>query len=516
MSNTSTNPNQASTSTKFKVGLFVVFGLFFIGLLTVYINNRPFWWRSCEPVQITVEDATGLKAKSPVKSLGLEIGYIADIGLVSTGVKVKVCITAPVEVQPDTKAYVRGEGFLGDRFLELKPVKYTGKKQMEESTFSPSPTIQQSPAEKTSARVKTLNWIVNSVLGVNQARADDEVAEKTVPAAAPVAEPVQQQQQQKPSKNGKEIPVAAGTADMQQVMTEVNGLMKEVKDMTTNLNSAINPDEIRGTIKQLNKTLEDASKAFSPQGGLTATAQRSLIKLEDAIEQLRDQMTRINQGQGSIGMMLNDPVYAEELKKALANMNHLLNRASDMRLNVSLGLFQLSAYQATRASFEVKIWPRPDRFYRIGLGSDPRGKISQTTTTTEANGTTNTVRNTQVDQGGYVFTAMIGKRLHPRVDLSVGILNGDGAAALGINLGWGEDLEMLQAVGELYFRSETVAGAWTARPDGRIYMILQPISILYVQGGVEGLRKINGNISAFYGAGIRFDDEDIRLLFSFL
>lgn len=497
MSNASSNPNDASSATKFKVGMFVVLGLAFIGVLTVYINNRPFWWRTCEPVQITVEDATGLRMKSPVKSLGLEIGYISKIALVTQGVTLQVCITAPVEVQPDTKAYVRGEGFLGDRFLELKPVRYVGKNSIEtlSTPFSPSPT--QSPEETKSSfhRSHPLNSIsilrlVDSILGANQAFAQ----------AAPA----------------KDIPVAEKSTDMQQVMSEVNGLMKEVKDMTTNLNSAINPEEIRGTIRQLNKTLEDASKALSPQGGLTATAQRSLIKLEDAIEQLRDQMTRINQGQGSVGMMLNDPVYAEELKKALANMNHLLNRASEMRLNISLGISQLASYQATRASFEVKIWPRPDRFYRLGLSSDPRGAVSQTTTTTLANGTSNTVQNTQIQQGGYAFTAMIGKRLHPRVDLSVGILHGDGAAALGMNMGWTEDLEQLQLIGEVYFRPQTVDGKWTARPDGRIYMFLQPISILFLQGGVEGFRRIDGQISAFYGAGIRFDDEDIRLLFSFL
>jgi phospholipid/cholesterol/gamma-HCH transport system substrate-binding protein len=506
------NPNVVTNGTKFKVGIFVVFGLAFIGALTVYINNRPFWWRSCEPVQVTVEDATGLKSKSPVKSLGLEIGYISEIGLVSNGVKLKICITAPVEIQPETKAYVRGEGFLGDRFLELKPVKYSGSSPMQDAAtpFAPTPAASATPSEQKNSGIQILEGksaalirILNSVLGLNQAHAEDAQAQESYA-------------QRNAKTGGKDIPVAAGTADMQQVMTEVNGLMKEVKDMTTNLNSAINPEEIRGTIKQLNKTLEDASKALSPQGGLTATAQRSLIKLEDAIEQMRDQMTRINQGQGSVGMMLNDPIYAEEMKKVLFNLNHLLNRASEMRLTVSLSLSQLTAYEATRAAFEVKIWPRPDRFYRIGLGSDPRGKISQTTTTTESNGVTNVVRNTVVDQGGYSFTAMIGKRLYPRVDLSVGILNNDGAAALGFNLGWGEDVDALQLVQEVYFRTDTTSGKWTARPDGRTYMMFQPFSILFLQAGVEGYRKVNGEFSAFYGAGIRFDDEDIRLLFSFL
>lgn len=115
-----------------------------------------------------------------------------------------------------------------------------------------------------------------------------------------------------------------------------------------------------------------------------------------------------------------------------------------------------------------------------------------------------------------MFTAMLGKVLVDRLSVAVGILHGDGAAALGWNLGPDTNREMLQAKGELYFRSQSVDGSWTAQPDGRIYMNYQPISIFYLTGGIEGFRKVDGKFSAFYGAGIRFDDEDIKLLISFL
>ena len=492
------NANAASTSNRIKVGLFSLGGLIFMGILTVYVNNRPFWWRECEPVQVTVEDATGLKQKSPVKSLGLEIGYISEIGLVSNGVKLKICITAPVEVGPETKAYVRGEGFLGDRFLELKPVKYTGSHKMEEGLTPPTgnePAESPTPAPK---HAFNLYDLLIPTAFAEDPQGGGEGADSTQPRV-----PTK-------SKNGRDIPVAEKAADMQQVMTQMNGLMKDLK-------SAINPEEIRGTIRQLNKTLEEAAKAFSPQGGLTATAQRSLIKLEDAIEQLRDQVTRINQGQGSVGMVLNDPTYAEELKKALINMNHLLNRVGEIKLTVSLGIKELTAYQATRAEFQVLIYPKPDRFYLLGVASDPRGSVSQTTTTTVGGGAgPTTLQNTQVSKGGFALTAMVGKVFHPRIELAVGLLHGDGAAALGINLGPYDNLNLLQLKNELYFRTNTDGGTWTAQPDGRIYLIYQPYSILFLTAGMDGFRKVGGQTSAFYGAGIRFEDEDIRMLFSFL
>jgi len=475
------NANEASRTTKLKTGIFTVAGLLFLGGLTVYINNRPFWWRTCEPVQVTVEDATGLKMKSPVKSLGLDIGYISDIGLVKAGVSLRVCVTAPVSVTAETKAYVRSEGFLGDRFLELKPVQYIGTHFIEggeEQNSSPSPVKD----EKHSLRLKRVFFDLFGVsdAGATEARADT-----------------------------KSIPVGEKSTDMQ-------ALMGEMKALTTSLKESINPDEIRSTIRQLNKTLEDASKTLSPQGGLTQTAQRSLIKLEDAIEQMRDQMTRINQGQGSVGMVLNDPAYAEELKKALKAMNKLLGRASEMRLVMNLGIQQLNAFHAARATVQLAIYPKPDRYYRIGLDMDPRGTYSQNITTTEIAGTSNTVRSTVQQQGGFNFTVQFGKILKERFDVSVGLLRGDGAASFGVDLGPDSDLTQFQIRSDLYFRPKTINGTWTAQVDARMYLIYQPVSIFYLTGGVEGFRKVEGQFSGFYGAGMRFEDEDIKLLLSFL
>jgi phospholipid/cholesterol/gamma-HCH transport system substrate-binding protein len=473
------NANEASKSTKLKIGIFTMVGLGFLGSLTVYINNRPYWWRTCEPIQVTVEDATGLKVKSPVKSLGLEIGYISAFGLVSSGVTLNLCITAPVEIQPDTRAYVRSEGFLGDRFLELKPVKYVGEKSLE-----PAKTPEVKDGKQSS---RFMRGVVEFLFPAAEA------------AEAQAAE----------GNPAKSVPVGEKSTDME-------ALMSEMKSLTRSLKESINPEEIRGTIRQLNKTLEEASRTFSPQGGLTQTAQRSLMKLEDAIEQMRDQMTRINQGQGSVGMVLNDPVYAEELKKAMQSLNKLLGRASEMKLEVNLGIHQMPAYNAGRASVMVAIYPKANRYYLLGVDMDPRGYFTQSTTTTEVSGVTNVVRTTVQNQGGFNFSFMLGKIFRDRFDVAVGLLRGDGATRVAVGLGPSDNPQQIQLLADLYFRAKTLNGIWSAEPDGRIYGIYQPFSIFYVTGGVEGFRKANNHFSAFFGGGMRFEDEDIKLLMSFL
>src|SRR3954466_14889318 len=120
------NTTDASFSTRMKVGVFTVMGLLIIVGISILVNHRPYWWRPCQAVKINIEDATGLKTKSPIRSLGIEIGFLKTVELSETHVTLGICITAPVEVLPATRAYIRGEGFRGDKFVELKPVKYLG------------------------------------------------------------------------------------------------------------------------------------------------------------------------------------------------------------------------------------------------------------------------------------------------------------------------------------------------------------------------------------------------------
>lgn len=423
------NSTQSSTTTRLKVGIFTLIGFVVIVLYTVLANNRPFWWRPCQFVKINVEDATGLKTKAPIRSLGIEIGYLKSVNLTETHVNLGICITAPVEVLPDTRAYIRGEGFLGDKFVELKPVKYLGNEtgKVEHSPASSTAdkkleTIENSKSLSKNYKLHTqlIRWVHN----LDEAIFPSALA---VPPSGSLAVP-------KP-KGGREIPVGEGGQDVQHLVTKVDDLVQQVTNLTDNLKEAINPDELKKTMKQLNQTLENASKTLAPEGGLTQTAQRSLGKLEDAIEQLRDMMTRVNKGEGSVGMLLNDPSYADEIRLAIKNINRLLNKVGEVRFVVDMGVSSLTIYNGVRGWFNLAIWPNATRYYLLGIASDPRGRISNTTVTTTAGGFSQTTQTQVVDQTGILLTGMMGKVFWNRLDLAVGFLYGDGAATVALRLG---------------------------------------------------------------------------------
>lgn len=478
------DPRQASKTIQFKVGIFTILALLLVGAATVFVNDRPYWWRPCQLVYINVEDATGLKTKSPVRSLGLQIGYLSTVHLVDSKVRLGICVTAQVEVTQSTRAYIRGEGFLGDKFVELKPVKYVGSSVESEDEKLPLKPQGRNIFLEEEKKVSFFNRLLDQLL----------------PSA--YADPA--------PPRGREVPVGSTSQDVQQVVNQVNSLVNEVTALTQSLKDAIKPEDLRSTMQQLNRTLENASRTLSPEGNLTTTAQRTLAKLEDAIEQLRDVAIRINKGEGSVGMILNDPYYAQSVKELLKNANQLLSRVGGMRFVVNLSGISLPRAGGSRGAFMLSLWPRPDRYYRLGLSVDSaRGRQTVMTTTTVSGGVSTSVRTTTTEETALMLTAMLGKVYFNRVDLSVGVLHNDGAISVSGYLGVHGAEERYRVTADLYSR------ALGQGFDARLSATGQIFDAVYVTGGLETLKRVNGHLNYYVGAGVSFDDEDIKVLFAF-
>jgi ABC-type transporter Mla subunit MlaD len=552
------NPSEAGLSTKIRVGVFTLLGILLLGAVTVFVNDRPFWWRPCNLVHINVEDATGLKMKSPVKSLGLQIGYLKSVELSETRVRLGICVTAPVELLPGTRAYLRADGFLGDKFVELKPVRYLGGEAPSSADDGASAPQQRPASEATQgagaqklpdARMPAGETSENSTKDLTEElpfqknmREGGASLWPSAPllrsfgvlltglsfeswAATEPATLAQTEQSLPPAtatsrRNGREIPVGEQSQDVQHLVSQVDSLVGEMTSLTTNLKQTFNPAELRDTILKLNRTLENASKTLSPEGGLNTTAQRTLAKLEDAIEQLRDIMSRVNRGEGSVGMLLNDPVYAQEIRDAIRNINNLLGRAGGFRFNLHLGTQSISAYEGSRGFFQLTLYPEPTRYYLLGVALDPRGSRSVTTTTTEVAGTTTVEKETKIIQGaggGLQISVMFGKIYMKRIELAAGAWSGDGTATLALRAGLKGEEDRLILRNDLYGSSLSPSGF-----DWRGTVLLRPLyhsrvfSGLTLQGGLEGTQRVKGELPVFFGASLTFDDDDIKLLFALL
>lgn len=499
-----------------RVGLFTAIGLLLLGALTVFINDRPFWWRGCDLVNIQVDDATGLKAKSPVRSLGLQIGYLKYVQLVESKVRLGICITAPVEVLPETRFYIRGEGFLGDKFVELRPVHYYGddSKRVKKSKHPELRLETGDDGSKQSELGSPVKDDTTASMSLKSKSLGERIALVVVSSVISLFSSESMAQSGDP--NAREVMAGKQAADLDKLMDSSDRLVRELTDLTKDLNAALNPDDLKNTIKQLNKTLENAGKILSPDGGINQTAKRALEKLEDSFEQLRQQLTRINKGEGSLGRLINDPVYAEEILTAMKNINTILYRVSQFRFVINMGAEQIPVYEGGRGFFQLSLWPNRKRYYLLGITIDPRGRLQVTNTTTQSGGTETRVRTEQTVEGGFLLTGMIGKVFFDqRLDLSAGALHGDGALSIGVNLGPKLNEDILVWRNDFYSRGRDIAINNRSTVIYRPFHNIPGMHSIYVKGGIESIRKVDNKIAYLFGAGVSFDDDDIKVLFAF-
>ncbi len=495
---------------------------------SIFVNDQPYWNRSCHHVNIHVDDATGLRRKSPVKTLGLEIGYIHAVNLDGDKVIIDVCVTAPVKITGETHAYIKSLGFLGDRFLELKPVdmiESAGKPHVShkdpESSSTPTPKAEEmkkpdakelSDSVKGSASgidhelEKSLNELKKNIEDIHNDKPDTkkgEVILKLINSMSNTLFPAAHAADDVVTEN--KTLTASRDSEIQDTMKKVGKLVDQLTLMIGDIRELTQQKEFKETIVNLNQAMKNLEGLIRPTGKTVGNINAALESLKNSMAQAEEVMRKVNRGEGTIGKLINDPSIFDELKAAINSINLLLGKAGTLRTFVDLSAVQIPAYNGYKAKFNLMIQPNPGRYYLLGIANDPRGRDKKTTTTTTINGGTPTVQVQSVnEEKGLRVTAMFGKYFGP-LDLSVGLVEDAGAVGVGY---W---LDPSRKFGVHFDAFAPNSQGLTMRAYGRA----QIYSGIYLLGGVDQLARYKGRTPGFFGLGLFFDDDDLKYLLAF-
>ncbi|HEY8280382.1 MAG TPA: MlaD family protein [Bdellovibrionota bacterium] len=490
-----------------RIGIFTAVGVFAIVAFSIYVNDHPYWYRSCNEVKIHVDDATGLRRKSPVKTLGLEIGYINAVDLDGDRVLVRVCVTGPVRLNAETRAYIRSAGFLGDKFLELKPVDKIGASAPSTAAPAASPppatTTPDQPPPSSSAgeeieiqknsdrEVETVPSAGNSLLRMMQLASD-----WVIPSA----------RAEEPTLN------ASREAELQDTMKKVAKLIDQLTLMVGDLREVTQQKDFKETIVNLNGAMKHLEGLLRPTGKVMKNVDSAMESLKNTMASAEAVMNKIKEGEGSVGKFINDPALYDDIRAAIQSINLLLGKAGLLRTYVDIGGWRIPAYNnGTKGFLKLTIAPNPGRYYLIGISTDPRGRDRKTTTTTTVNGGSPTVVvENKNEESGLKITAMFGKYFGP-LDLSVGLIEDYGAVGIGF---WLDPARRYGVKAEVY--SQGQGKPMTARVYGRATLFAS----FYVTAGIDQFPKYTDSRGKaerayFFGAGLFFDDDDLKYLLAF-
>lgn len=517
--------------TPFKVGLVVIGGfiafVWMFGQVKEGIGDDPTGYR----VFAIFKDASGLAQKSKVVIAGINVGQIDNIELVGNEAKVWLKVNTPLK--SDAQIAKKQASLLGEYYIRLTPgVQGTPLRDGDEikNIIYDVPTsdlinelkgITSNVEEITESIKKVLAGqdgearLVRIMENVN--RTVEEVRRAVVDNGPKVDQVVDNvvAVSREAQSFAREF-----RADAKIIMTDAKTVARDAKAVTADARAI--SGGVRALVDPSGLAAQAGVKRVGPDGkvvdGVAAGAQdkkpptvsQAVAKLESALnnldgtlEKAKSIADKIDKGQGSIGKLVNDGRLVDSVTDLVDESSRFIRRLTRLQFIVSMrGEYYLSQ-GAVKNYLELRLQPRPDKYYMIQIVDDPRGasRFVETVTTSSDSMSDPVVRTQEsVTENRFRLSLQFAKRYYFMTG-RIGIIESTGGVGLDFNF-FDDDLEIST---DLYAFDANI------NPRLRMRAIYHFFTHLYVAAGVDDV--FNDELSdLFVGAGVQFTDDDLQAI----
>jgi phospholipid/cholesterol/gamma-HCH transport system substrate-binding protein len=466
-----------------KIGAFALAVLLALGVLVLKIEDLPFPGKArAETAEVAFKDVAGLDDKSTVRIAGVRVGRVDGIRLLPDGTAVvRLLFEGEVELREGAWGQVKNLGLLGDKYIDL---------------FAGDPAKPRLPdgvrlPGRVPVQFDELSKLASDI--------GKDVKELTGALAG--------------SMGG-----ATGEAKINRIVDNLGALAEEVRGLVDSNRQNVDvtmanlrefSSSIRETLARLDRILDENRMGVK---GSVANIEDLSGRLKTSADNLSSITGKIDKGEGTIGKLVNDEETHKNLNEALAavktgidSFNTTLTRMN--RIELDLGFYGEYATRSkdSKGAFRIDVTPREGKFYRVELLGLPNGRRYDETyryETTVGDGTPSVVT-TKVTrtEDQFALSAQLGYRFRDTT-LRAGVIESRGGVAIDQHL--------------LKDRLQLTAEAWDfGREPGNAQVKLfgqwQSRGAVFFRTGVTDVINPAGR-SFFFGAGIRWKDEDIKTL----
>jgi len=496
------------------------------------------------------EDISGLSRKADVKIAGVKVGWVEKINLIpdhDVKAEAEVMIFKDYTLYSDAYAIVRQDGLLGLKYIEiipgdplLRPLK-TGEALKK-------PNIKPVSVDKLMLQFRN---IANNV---------EEVTESFKKAVGDT----EGKEQLKVLFDNLQITVekfSSVSEILERSLVRNEDNLDAFLQVGTNINRLANKLE-NSVFPSFQESIEKISQIFDRDFNRIATRlEFSTEALEEASIQAREGLRnissiaeKIDEGKGLLGKLVNEDETYRDLKIAVQGFKNYLTKVDrlqivfDTHFESMLRPAENYEFEDSKGYFGVRIHPNKDHFYLIQLVNSEKGFINRKETEKQyiQEDPINTsiiadtdpipesnIRNYLIDTSKLnisdnnrlrnVFRKQ--KTTFERNTLKIGIQFGKIFKSIAFRLGLFEGTAGVGFDIDIPFKTENFRwvttfeafdlSGWNRKKDRRPHLKwLNRMFIFrntyFVFGADDFISKRNAN--AFFGAGIRFGDDDIKYL----
>jgi phospholipid/cholesterol/gamma-HCH transport system substrate-binding protein len=473
--------------TEAKVGIAVIMGA---ALLVLMLGKVERWTRADQvgtQLITRFDTVAGLELKSPVQVAGVTVGEVTDIRLAENQAEVAIMLYPGVSIYKNAEATIKSTGLLGEKYLELIPGPATN------GTYNDGEVVPQRPGSGDIDRlVSQLNAVAVDIRAVAAAMRDTLASDTGKARIDEILENTRSFTQAL-NKRGPEI------------MDRVNAIFAKIEQGEGTIGKLVNDP---GVYHDLEKTLADVRSIVEQinkgEGTLGKLVHDPALydRLEGAAGGVEKIAKKVASGEGTLGRLLTDDTTVDAFNSAMGSMGEMGDRLNRLRTFITFrNEFQFNTSD-NKGYFSLRLDPGSKRSYVIEIVNDPSGKVERTTVKTTVGGVTTLTDSLKTDRT-LLFTGLFDQRFG-----EWGVRGGLMESTFGIGIdydGWESAQVFLDAWD---FDSER---DFHDQPHLKATARVQPRGYFFFQVGVDNF--LNSKVdSPFLGAGLSFEDEDIKYL----
>lgn len=482
-----------------KIGAFVLIALAVMAYF-VYRTSDVKKWLSGEAgnereVGVLLDDASGMREGTSVEIAGVKVGEVLRIELEGDKAVAMIRIPQDMLFKDGAMAEVRSKGVLGERYIALNLGIGNNLDTQDRLVGSAPPDLGEITA--------TINDLAQNLVDITESLKASTLDEDGGNRVSQIAANMEKM---------TEVLVAILEENRRNMATSTS----QVAALTTSLNRDV--PLLVAELTEFSKALRAMAEGNRSDVDQTVDHVTALAKnFEDASASLTSIAAKVDNGTGTLGKLVNDSNTVEKVNEVLDNVNasvsevkNLIGKATGLELDLIARSEWFTEYETTKNYFGMKIQPNADKFYLlegVSLGDDltveKLNTITENTFDADGNLLTTTVRTTLEDPDDFLFNGQLAYRLGP-LFVRGGIIESEG----------GGGIDYFAQEGRLKFSVEAFDfSRKDLGPHSRLDFRYNLGDNIYINAGWDDILESSRD-SAVMGAGIRWRDEDLKILFT--
>ncbi|WP_291492403.1 MlaD family protein, partial [Desulfurella sp.] len=511
-----------------KVGIFVVIVIAILAYFSFKVGKIHIFKSPTYVISAYFKSASGIGVGTSVTMAGIKIGSVKKISLENGLARVYMTIKSKYKVYPQYIASIRSLSLLGESYIAISPASGERPEQHEKNLNNEVVRSEMSP-QSMSALITKFSKTAGDLEKVSKSLKNSigtKTGEKNIKAILHNIAMLSENLNRLVYINQRNVDIIL--SNFAAISRHINGLtvqndaaitrtIHNFNAISYNLRKELPSitHNIKGLSKNLNYIVAKNRKNIN---GSLRNINADTKKLKLTLNELYGISSKINNGQGTIGKLVNRNSVYDNLNGSLKGINNIVGGYSRFKVKVNMNSQYLVRSKGSVSQVNIKLEPSPGHYYELGVASVPMGYgntygETQTTTYTTNNPpsgqfypssvTTNT---TQYSYSNSIkFNALIAKNFY-NFTLLAGLLYSTGA--VGVNYYVPDTGKNLKIYARAFGFNSDNNGVSEDINAGVAYTFYRHI---FLDAGYDNITD-NSQRSIYLGGGIKFTDKDLKYL----